>query len=69
MKMTPSQAANARDPLHWIMRVGGVLVILLSAFLLVKNVAFGISDDVFCAFSLGLGVVAFVASWLPNTSP
>ena len=66
MKMTPSQAANAKDPLHWTMRVGGVLVILLSAFLLMKNVAYGIGDDLFCAFSLGLGVVAFVASWLPH---
>ena len=66
MNSPNTHPANTPDVLHWTMRIGGLLVILLAAFLLVKNVAYGISDDLFCAFSLGLGVVAFVASWLPH---
>ena len=66
MKTTDPHPAHTKDSLPWAMRVGGVLVILLSAFLLVKNVGFGISDDLFCAFSLSLGAFTFIASWLPN---
>lgn len=64
---TPNyEATDTQDMLPWTMRIGGALVILLSAFLLVKNLSFGIGDDIFCAFSLGLGAFTFVASWLPN---
>ena len=64
---TPSyEAAGTKDMLPWTMRIGGSLVILLSAFLLVKDLNLGIGDDLFCAFSLGLGVFTVVASWLPN---
>ena len=66
MESTNTHPANSKDILHWTMRIGGGLVILLSAFLLVKNISFGIGDDVFCAFSLGLGAFTFGASWLPN---
>ncbi len=66
MKTTDAHLTNAKDSLHWSMRISGFLVILFSAFLLVKNVSFGMGDDIFCAFSLGLGAFAFVASWLPN---
>ncbi len=66
MKTAAAHPANAKDSLHWSMRIGGFLMILFSAFLLVKNVSFGIGDDIFCAFSLGLGAFTFVASWLPN---
>ena len=66
MKTTHSSTAKTKDSLPWAMRIGGILVILLSAFLLVKNFSFGIGDDLFCAFSLGLGTFTFIASWLPN---
>ena len=66
MKTPHSHPAGTKDTLSWAMRIGGVLVIFLSAFLLVKNFGFGIGDDILCAFSLGLGAFAFTASWLPN---
>ncbi len=66
MKTIDAHLTNAKDSLQWSMRISGFLVILFSAFLLVKNVSFGMGDDIFCAFSLGLGAFAFVASWLPN---
>ncbi len=66
MKTPNYEAADTKDMLPWTMRIGGFLVILFSAFLLVKNVSFGMGDDIFCAFSLGLGAFTFVASWLPN---
>ena len=66
MKTADAHPANAKDSLDWSMRIGGFLVILFSALLLVKNVSFGIGDDIFCTFSLGLGAFAFVASWLPD---
>ena len=48
------------------MRIGGFVMMLFSAFLLAKNLSFGIGDDIFCTFSLGLGAFTFVASWLPD---
>ncbi len=52
--------------LHWAMRIGGTLMTLSSAFLLERNVAYGISDDVFCGLCLGLGLLSFVLSLLPD---
>lgn len=69
MKKADTYPGAKKDVFHWAMRVGGVLVILLSVFLLVKNFGFGIGDDILCAFSLGLGAIAFTASWLPNREP
>ena len=66
MKPTNTHPSGANDLLPWTMRIGGVLVIVLSAFLLVRNIGFGIGDDILCAFSLGLGIFSFGASWLPN---
>ncbi|MCH8960300.1 MAG: hypothetical protein IH820_03030 [Bacteroidetes bacterium] len=66
MKTPNYEAANTKDMLHWTMRIGGGLMILLSVLLLAKNLSYGIGDDLFCAFSLGLGAFTFVASWLPN---
>ncbi len=66
MKTLNYEATDTKDMLPWTMRIGGFLVILFSAFLLVKNVSFGMGDDIFCAFSLGLGAFTFAASWLPN---
>ena len=66
MKTTHAHPANAKDSLPSTMRISGFVMILFSAFLLVKNVSFGMGDDIFCAFSLGLGAFAFAASWLPN---
>ncbi len=66
MKSTDNHPAKSKDGLPWMMRIGGVLVIALSAFLLIKDVSLGIGDDVFCAFSLGLGLFTTGASWLPN---
>ena len=66
MKPTNTHPAETSDVLHWTMRIGGVVVVLLSTFLLVKNIGFGIGDDILCTFSLGLGVFSFGASWLPS---
>ena len=67
MKTTPAPPATAHPPsLDMTMRLGGVLVSLLSAFLLVRDVSFGIGDDIFCALSLSLGLATFIISWLPT---
>lgn len=66
MEAIDARPLPAKDELHWMLRIGGLLVCLLSLMLLVKNLGFGIGDDVFCAFSLGLGAVSFGASWLPS---
>ncbi len=65
MKTADAHPVNAKDSLPSTMRIGGLVMILFSAFLLVKNVSFGIGDDIFCTFSLALGAFTFVASWLP----
>ncbi len=52
--------------LHWAMRIGGALMTLSSALLLERNVAYGISDEVFCGLCLGLGLLSLVLSLLPD---
>ena len=52
--------------LHWAMRIGGTLMMLSSALLLERNVAYGVSDEVFCGLCLGLGLLSFVLSLLPD---
>ncbi len=66
MNQEPLPAIDTTDGLHWSLRLGGLVVLLLSGFLLVKNLGFGIGDDIFCGFSLSLGALAFAASWLPE---
>ena len=66
MKITHAHPANTKDSLPSTMRIGGLVMILFSAFLLAKNLSFGIGDDIFCTFSLALGAFTFVASWLPD---
>ena len=64
--MKKTDLADPKDFLSGSMRVGGALVAVLAGFLLVKNLSFGIGDDIFCVLSLGIGAFAFVASWLPS---
>ncbi len=47
------------------MRLGGALLTLHAVFLLVRNVGYGIGDDVFYALCLGLDLFTFAFSRLP----
>ncbi len=67
MKTINANIEHTQDAtLHWAMRIGGTLMMLSSALLLGRNVAYGISDEVFCGLCLGLGLLSFVLSLLPD---
>ncbi len=67
MKTINANTEYTKDSiLHWAMRIGGTLVTLFSVFLLERNVAYGISDEVLCGLCLGLGLLSFVLSLLPD---
>lgn len=64
--MPATQPAPPDSTFQWMLRLVGLVLAGGSAVLLVKNIGFGMTDDVLLGCCLVLGAVTFAAGWLPE---